>query len=91
MKGTDVVVRVFTLEPGNRIPWHYHSESLDHYFVLEGNVSIETRGAEPDVSLNVGDRYKIEPGIAHTVANTSTATSRFLLVQGVGQYDWLKA
>jgi hypothetical protein len=24
----------FTLADGDVIPWHYHSESTDHYFVL---------------------------------------------------------
>jgi hypothetical protein len=34
--GSGIQVRIFTLEPGDVIPWHYHSESTDHYFVLRG-------------------------------------------------------
>jgi len=40
--GADVQVRVFTLTDGEEIPWHYHSESTDHYFVLRGKLTIET-------------------------------------------------
>jgi len=38
----DIQVRVFTLAQGNVIPWHYHRESTDHYFVLQGALTIET-------------------------------------------------
>ena len=43
VKGTDVQVRLFTLAPGETIPWHFHRDSSDHYFVLEGLLSIPTR------------------------------------------------
>ena len=32
-KGADIQARIFTLTPGEVIPWHRHSESTDHYFV----------------------------------------------------------
>jgi quercetin dioxygenase-like cupin family protein len=89
VKSTDVQARVFTLAPGDRIPWHYHRHSTDHYFVLEGVLSISTR--EPDLkvrSFPVGSRYKTGPGTPHLVANDSDADCRFLLLQGVGQYDF---
>jgi hypothetical protein len=41
--GTDVQARLFTLAPADVIPWHHHSESTDHYFVLRGALTIETR------------------------------------------------
>ena len=41
--GSDVQARLFTLAPGETIPWHYHSAVTDWYFVLEGALSIETR------------------------------------------------
>src|SRR6266550_4013166 len=46
--GTDVQARLFTLAPADVIPWHHHSESTDHYFVLRGALTIETR--HPDRS-----------------------------------------
>src|SRR5215211_1829412 len=42
----DIQVRVFTLAQGDVIPWHYHRESTDHYFVLQGALTIETRGPD---------------------------------------------
>jgi quercetin dioxygenase-like cupin family protein len=79
----DVQVRVFTLVCGDVIPWHYHRESTDHYFVL--------RGTDNRCVLPVGERYKILPGIAHRISNDSASECQFLLVQGVGKYDWHRA
>lgn|SRR5262249_29481694 len=84
----DVQARLFTLAPGDVIPWHYHSESTDHYFVLRGTLTIETRGPDRRHVLAAGERYKILPGTAHRISNESAADCQFLLVQGVGKYDW---
>ena len=43
MIGTDVRARLFTLVPGDVIPWHSHSKAADHYFVLEGELTVSTR------------------------------------------------
>jgi quercetin dioxygenase-like cupin family protein len=88
--GTDVQARLFTLAPGETIPWHFHSAVTDWYFVLEGRLSIETRAPADRQLLTVGSMYSITPKTAHLVANRSDADTRFLLVQGVGSYDFLK-
>jgi quercetin dioxygenase-like cupin family protein len=92
IKGSDVQARVFTLAPGEAIPWHYHRQSTDHYFVLEGVLSISTRGPDAmERSFPVGTSHKILPGTPHFVANGGSADCRFLLLQGVGAYDWIAA
>lgn len=89
LKGSDVQVRVFTLAPGESIPWHYHRETTDHYFVLEGVLSIST-GERDAKARNVpaGSRDKIAAGTPHLIANDGDTDCRFLLIQGVGAYDW---
>jgi mannose-6-phosphate isomerase-like protein (cupin superfamily) len=96
LKSNDVQARVFTLAPGELIPWHYHRLSTDHYFVLEGVLSISRR--EPDASVGrfvgrfpVGSSYRIAPGTPHLIANGGDSDCRFLLLQGVGAYDWIAA
>ena len=88
--GTDVQARVFTLAPGESIPWHYHKESTDHYFVLEGTLTINSGKPEDTYTLTVGKAHKITPGTPHLIANKSKEDCRFLLLQGVGSYDWIK-
>jgi quercetin dioxygenase-like cupin family protein len=91
MVGSDMRARLFILAPGETIPWHYHEESADHYFVLEGALTILTREPEEARRIEVGRDYRIVPGTAHLITNSSTADCRFLLLQGVGKYDWVKA
>ena len=49
--GTDIQVRVFTLADGDVIPWHYHSESTDHYFVLRGQLTIGTMQRDANLMI----------------------------------------
>jgi quercetin dioxygenase-like cupin family protein len=89
--GKDVRVRVFTLALGETIPWHSHSGISDHFFVLAGELTVETRTPDDRRTLGVGERDRIMPGQVHQTSNHGVADCRFLLVQGVGQYDWIKA
>ena len=88
--GTDVQVPLFTLAPGEAIPWHFHSSVTDWYFVLQGSLSIETRAPADHQLLAIGSTYRIPPKPAHLVANRSESDTPFLLVQGVGPYDFLR-
>ncbi len=91
IKGTDVVVRLFTLAGADVIPWHYHSESTDHYFVLSGTLAITTRDPEAKHVLATGEHWKMAPGNQHLVQNGGSEDCRFLLIQGVGKHDFIKA
>lgn len=90
-KGADVLVREYTLDPGERIPWHRHSAVSDHYYGLEGMVVIETREPAARRVLTCGQSATVEPPTVHQVSNPASAPCRFLLVQGVGRYDFVPA
>jgi quercetin dioxygenase-like cupin family protein len=88
MVGSDMQARLFTLAPGDTVPWHRHTKTSDHYFVLEGVLTILTEGVK---EVSVGGDYKITPGTRHQITNRSAADCRFLQLQGVGPFDWIKA
>jgi mannose-6-phosphate isomerase-like protein (cupin superfamily) len=88
--GSDVQARLFTLAPEEVIPWHFHSEVTDWYFVLAGTLSIETRAPRDECSIAVGGSYRIPPKTAHLISNKGGAPCRFLLLQGTGKYDFVK-
>lgn len=90
VEGTDVRARLFTLGQGEIIPWHYHSHCADHYFVLEGALTVQTRDPERLNVIATGGSYELAPKLAHQISNQSRADCRFLLVQGVGVFDWVK-
>ena len=89
-KGTDVLVREYVLGPGEFVPWHHHTQVSDHYYGLEGVVLVETRAPDARRELNPGESASVTPPTAHHVSNSSGKPCRFLLIQGVGQYDFVK-
>lgn len=89
-KGADVLVREYTLDPGEAIPWHHHSEVEDTYYGLEGIVLIETRSPQGRHEVRTGQSAKVIPPAAHHVSNPGRAPCRFLLIQGVGRYDFVR-
>ena len=42
----DLRVRLFKLAPGDVIPWHFHSAVADEFFVLDGELTVETRAPD---------------------------------------------
>jgi quercetin dioxygenase-like cupin family protein len=89
-KGADVLVREYTLDPGEAIPWHHHSSVEDTYYDLEGVLLVETRNPAARHELRVGQSAKVTPPSAHHVSNPGRSPCRFLLVQGVGKYDFVR-
>ncbi|MHB8666116.1 MAG: cupin domain-containing protein [Burkholderiales bacterium] len=89
-KGTDVLVREYMLGPGEFIPWHHHTQITDHFYGLEGRVTIETRAPATRRELNPGESATVTPPAAHHTSNSSDKPCRFLLIQGVGKYDFVK-
>lgn len=87
--GSDVQARIFTLAPGETIPWHFHNAVTDWYCVLEGVLSVETRAPRDERLVPVGGSYRIPAKTAHQISNRSRKDTRFLLVQGVGVYDFV--
>ncbi len=85
----DVRVRIMTLEPEDEIKWHHHTNVTDNAFCLEGAIDIRLREPDETVTLTPGERHEVKPGRAHAVVNIGSYTSRYLLVQGVGAYDFV--
>jgi len=89
-KGADMLVREYTLDPGEKIPWHRHSEVSDYYYGLEGRVVVETREPAARHELGAGQAATVTPPTVHQVSNPAKSPCRFLLIQGVGRYDFVR-
>jgi len=82
-------VRLLTVAPGQCVPWHYHSEITDTFFCLEGVTVVETRAPRAVHTLHPGDSVAVAPRTAHLVQGQDGGRCRFLIVQGVGTYDFV--
>ena len=86
-----VRVRILTLEKGSAIPWHHHTRVTDHTFCLEGEIEIHLREPEEILTLTPGEHHQIQPHRIHTIVNPTETPARYLLIQGVGEYDFVGA
>jgi quercetin dioxygenase-like cupin family protein len=90
IRTADVLIREMELAEGTATEWHFHSEVNDYFVCLEGRVQVETKNPDSVQLLEPGQRCHVTPGLVHRVVNLVGATSRYLLVQGVGRYDFCK-
>jgi quercetin dioxygenase-like cupin family protein len=88
-EGADLRVQVLTLVAGQRVPWHYHSEVTDSFVCLEGPTVVETRPPHKIYQLKPGQRCVVGPNTAHTVHGIDDGPCKFMLIQGVGTYDFM--
>lgn len=89
--GADLRVQVMTLAAGQCVPWHHHSEISDTFVALEGEVVVETRAPDATHNLKPGQRLTVTPNVGHMVQGVDGSACEFLLIQGVGVYDFVPA
>ena len=82
-------VRLLTLLKGQIVPWHYHSNITDTFFCMRGPMRILTRSPDASHTLSNGDTLAVAPGTAHFVEAGSEAGCQFMIIQGVGEYDYV--
>ena len=75
--------------PTQRVPWHSHTNVQDTFYVLEGRLRLFLRDPKEDVTLAPGETYAVRPGRPHLVTNAGSTSATFLVLQGIGEYDYL--
>ena len=88
----NVRVRVIELQPAERAPFHFHTEIIDNMFGVSGEIIVNIKNPIEKITLTPGVHCKIEPGRIHQVVNNlKEETSKYLLIQGVGTYDFINS
>jgi mannose-6-phosphate isomerase-like protein (cupin superfamily) len=77
------------ISPTQQVPWHYHTNVQDTFYVLEGEVRLFLRDPKEEVRLEPGDSYPVRAGRPHLVTNPGTSSATFLVLQGIGEYDYV--
>ncbi len=72
-----------------KVPWHYHSHVQDTFYVIEGALRIFLQNPKEDVHLARGQTFSVPPGRPHLVTNAGDASAVFLVLQGIGEYDFV--
>ena len=82
-------VRELALAPGQCVPWHHHTRITDTFFCMEESVQVRTRDPDECHVLAPGATVAIGPNTPHRVEGVNGGACRFMIVQGVGQYDYV--
>lgn len=77
------------ISPAQKVPWHYHTNVGDTFYVLEGSIRVFMREPKEDVVLKVGESFSLAAKRPHLVANAGDKSATFLILQGVGEYDFV--
>jgi mannose-6-phosphate isomerase-like protein (cupin superfamily) len=83
-------VPVFALTScSSLLPWHTHTNISDTFYVLEGRMRLFLQEPKEEVNLKPGEVYAVRPTRPHLVTNGGTTSLTFLVLQGVGEYDYV--
>lgn len=77
------------ISPTQKVPWHYHSNVQDTFYVLCGNLRIFLREPKEEVRLCPGETCTVKARRPHLVTNGGDNSATFLVLQGIGEYDFV--
>ena len=89
IKTPDVFVQILTLGSGQEIPWHLHTAVTDTIACLDGPMVVNIWDVTESKVLWKGETFTVPPKTPHQVAGKDGRACRFLVVQGVGKYDFV--
>ena len=77
------------ISPAQKVPWHYHNKVSDTFYVVEGSIRIFLQDPKEKVELTPGQSFAVPPKRPHLVTNSGDTSAVFLVLQGVGEYDFV--
>jgi quercetin dioxygenase-like cupin family protein len=77
------------ISPTQSVPWHFHTEVQDTFYVIEGEIKLFLREPLEEVLLRPGDTYSVRARRPHLVTNGGDRSATFLVLQGIGEYDYV--
>src|SRR4051812_43121334 len=84
----DARVAEIMLAPHTSTPPHEHTDVEEVCYCLEGELTCEAEG-EPPVVLRSGQKVRFAAGVDHRLSNRGEVPCRFLLVHGVGRFNFV--
>jgi quercetin dioxygenase-like cupin family protein len=77
------------ISPRQKVPWHYHSNIQDTFYVIDGSLRIFLQNPKEEIRLARGETYAVPPKRPHLVTNGGDTSAVFLVLQGIGEYDFV--
>ena len=77
------------LSPTQTVPWHFHTNIADTFYVLDGEMRLFLQKPKQEIRLKPGDTFTAVAGRPHLVTNAGKTSLTFLVLQGMGEYDYV--
>ena len=77
------------LSATQKVPWHYHNNVADTFYVLEGSLRIFLQKPKQEVRLQAGETFTAHARRPHLVTNGGKKSVTVLVLQGIGEYDFV--
>ncbi len=77
------------LSAKQKVPWHYHNNVADTFYVLQGELRIFLQQPKEEIRLRPGETFTAAARRPHLVTNAGAASVIFLVLQGIGEYDFV--
>ncbi len=77
------------ISPTQTVPWHLHTNIDDTFYVVAGKIRLFIREPHENVRLAPGDSYRVKAGRPHLVTNDGDTSATFVVLQGIGEYDYV--
>ena len=77
------------LSKTQKVPWHFHHNVQDTFYVIEGELRLFLRDPKGELRLRPGETYSVKAMRPHLVSNGGDASVTFLVLQGIGEYDFV--
>jgi quercetin dioxygenase-like cupin family protein len=77
------------ISPTQKVPWHFHNNIQDTFYVIKGNLKLFLREPVEEVQLGPGETYCVRARRPHLVTNAGDSSATFLVLQGIGEYDYV--
>ena len=77
------------LSPSQTVPWHFHTNIADTFYVLDGEMRLFLQNPKEEVRLKPGETYTAVAKRPHLVTNAGKGSLTFLVLQGMGDYDYV--
>ena len=78
-----------TINAKQKVPWHCHSSIQDTFYVVEGRLRIFLQDPKEQINLAPGETYSVRVKRPHLVTNGGESSATFLILQGIGEYDFV--
>ena len=82
-------IQELQIGPRQQVPWHYHNHVQDTFYVLQGRLRVFLRDPKEEIRLEPGQTYTVRARRPHLVTNGGDASAVFLVLQGIGEYDYV--